>query len=59
MLELTLAEFQRQMEAPYFNLTVSVPERMRTLPKNTTIKFLPLCNQLRMLLGIEIMNLDD
>ena len=33
MLELTLAEFQRQMQAPYFNQTVSVPERMRTLPK--------------------------
>lgn len=59
VLELTLAEFQRQMQAPYFNQTVSVPERMRALPKNAKIKFLPLCNQLRTLLGIEIMNLDD
>ena len=59
MLELTLAEFQRQLQAPYFNQMVSIPERIRTLPKNAKIKFVPLCNQLRILLGIEIMNLDD
>lgn len=56
MLELTVGEFQRRVKHQCF---VSVPERMKSLPKSSKIRFVPLCSRLRELLEIFEENLDD
>lgn len=59
ILELTVAEFLHRMKAPHFNLQVSVPERIKSLPRKRAIKFIPLCSMLSQMLDIVMENLDN
>ena len=59
ILELTVAEFIHRMKAPHFNLQFSVPDRVKSLPRNKAIKFVPLCQKLSHMLDIVTENMDD
>lgn len=59
ILELTVGEFLHRMKAPHFNLQVSVPERIKNLPRKRAIKFVPLCRMLSEMLDIVTENLDN
>ena len=54
---MSVAEVMQQVESSkgFHQLQDSVVD----LPHSRRLRFLPLCNQLRQLLGIEVENLDD
>ena len=54
-LELTVAEVLQQVDTSIHRL----PDNIMALPPNKKLRFLPLCSQLRMLLDIQVENLDD
>lgn len=54
-LEMAVAKIIEQMESSYYKL----PEKVLNSPPQKRLRFLPLCSQLRQLLGIEVENLDD
>ena len=58
-LELTVGEVLKNLKHPYYNGHVSLPASIKSCSKSTKIKFLPLCSQLRQLLDIHVVNLDD
>lgn len=56
--QLTASEVMKQLHTHY-NGQVSLPQRMKLLPRNSRLKFVPLCTRLQELLNIDIANLDD
>lgn len=56
--EMTVADFIQQVES---STTVyhKLPDSITAMPYNKRLRFLPLCNQLRQLLDIQVENLDD
>ena len=54
-LEMTVGKVIEQMESSYYKL----PERVLNFPLHKKLRFLPVCDQLRQLLDIEVENLDD
>lgn len=54
-LELTVAEVLQQVDTSYHKLLDNIISQ----PHTKKLRFLPLCSQLRMLLDIEVENLDD
>lgn len=59
ILELSVAEFLHRMKAPYYNLQVSVPEKIKCLPRKRAIKFVPLCQMLSQMLDIVTENMNN
>lgn len=58
-LEMTVGELMSNLKHPHYNRHVSMPTAIKTLPKSKKVKFLPACSQLRSLLDIQTVNLDD
>lgn len=56
-LEMTVAKIIEQIEASY--LFHKLPDNIMALPLTKKLSFLPLCDQLRELLDIQVENLDD
>lgn len=56
-LEMSVAEVMHQVESSkgFYQL----PDSITAMPHGRRLRFLPLCSQLRQLLGIEVENLDD
>ena len=59
ILELTVAEFLHRMKISPYNLQVSVPEKIKALPKKQAIKFVPLCRMLASMLDVLSENMDN
>ena len=59
ILELTVAEFLHRMKLPHYNVQISVPERIKSMPRKRAIKFVPLCHSLSQMLDIVTENLDN
>ena len=59
ILELTVAEFIHRLKVPHFNLQFSVPDRVKCLPRNRAVKFIPLCQKLSHMLDIVTENMDN
>ncbi len=49
----------RQLKHAYYNQQVTLPVRLKALPKSAVLKFIPLCSRVRELLSVEVSNLDD
>lgn len=58
-LEMTVGEFLNNLKHHQYNRHVQVPDDVKGLSKYEKIKFLPVCSQLRELLDIHTVNLDD
>ena len=58
ILELTVAEFLHRMKTPYYNAQTPIPERIKSLPRKTPVKFVPLCAMLSQMLDIDVENMD-
>ena len=56
--KMTHSEVLKQLHTHY-NGQVSLPQRIRQIPRNSRLKFVPLCTQLQELLNIDVANLDD
>lgn len=59
ILELTVTEFLHRMKVSPYNLQVSVPDKVKALPKKKAIKFVPLCCMLSRMLDILTENMDN
>ena len=59
ILELTVAEFLHRMKLPHYNFQVTVPERIKSMPRKRAIKFVPLCQMVSRMLDIVTENLDN
>ena len=59
ILELTVAEFLHRIKTSHFNLQVPVPDKIKGLPRNKAVKFVPLCQKLSEMLDIEAENMDN
>ena len=57
--ELTVGEILTNFKHSYYNTHVSLPASVGACSKTTKIKFLPLCSQLRNLLDIQVIDLED
>ena len=57
-LELSVAQVLQQLESSN-QAFHRLPDSIMSMPHTRKLKFLPLCNQLRQLLDIEVENLDD
>jgi len=55
----TVSDVLKQLKHTYYNKQVTVSQRIKTLPRNSRLKFVPVCSQLRELLDIDVANLDD
>ena len=56
--KMTVSEVLKQLHTHY-NGQVSLPQRIRQIPRNSRLKFVPLSSQLQELLNIDVANLDD
>lgn len=50
-------DISRQLRHPYYNKQLE--DHLRPTSKNAVLKFIPICSQVRQMLGIEVNNLDD